>query len=67
MEERLAELEVRLAFQERTIQELNDVVTRQARELERLGREVAGLRHQLAQLAPPLVGRREDEPPPPHY
>jgi len=67
MEERLADLEVRLSFQERTIQELNEVVTRQARELERLERQVAGLRQQLALLAPPLVGRREDEPPPPHY
>ena len=67
MEERIAELEVRLAFQERTLQELNDVLTRQARELERLTREMAGLRQQLALLAPPLVGRREDEPPPPHY
>lgn len=67
MEERLAELEVRVAFQDRTIQELNDVVTRQARELEQLTRAVAALRQQLTLLGPSLVGRPEDEPPPPHY
>lgn len=67
MQDRIAELEVRLAFQERTIQELNDVVTRQQQTVERLTRDVQVLRAQLQTLAPSLVGSREDEPPPPHY
>ncbi|UCH52843.1 MAG: SlyX family protein [Pseudomonadota bacterium] len=67
MQDRIAELEVRLAFQERTIQELNDVVTRQQQTIERLTRDVQVLRAQLQTLAPSLVGSREDEPPPPHY
>ncbi len=67
MEERLAELEVRVAFQDRVIQQLNDVVTRHARDLERLTREIATLRQQLTLLAPSLVERPENEPPPPHY
>jgi SlyX protein len=63
----VAELEVRVAFQDRTIQELNDVVTRQQGEIDRLAREVETLKAQLRTLAPSLVGDRDAEPPPPHY
>jgi SlyX protein len=67
MNERLAELETRIAFQDRTIQELNDVVVRQQRELERLAREFAALTVQVRALAPYPVASRDEETPPPHY
>ncbi len=67
MEDRLAELEVRVAFQDRTIQELNDALTRQQRELVRLAREVETLQQQLRTLAPAWVASRDEETPPPHY
>ena len=67
MQERLAELETRIAFQERTIQELNEVVTRQQDEIDRLAREVERLKVQLLTLAPSLVESRDEETPPPHY
>ena len=47
MQERLTELEVRVAFQERTIQELNDVVTRQQQEIDRLFAELTAQGSQL--------------------
>ncbi len=67
MQERLAELEVRLTFQDKTIQELNEVVTRQQRQLERMTRELETLKAQLQILAPSLVASQSEETPPPHY
>jgi SlyX protein len=67
MEDRLAELETRVAFQEQTIQELNDVVTRQQAEIDSLSRGYETLKLQLLELAPSLVASRDEEPPPPHY
>ncbi len=64
---RVVELETRLAFQDQTVQALNEVVTRQQRDLDRLQREIEALRTRLRGLDPSPVGRREDEPPPPHY
>ena len=40
MEARLIELETRLAFQEKTIEELNEVVTRQQEQIDRLEEEL---------------------------
>lgn len=66
-EERLIELETRLAFQEATLQDLNDVLSAQQRrigELEALCRQLA---ERLARLGPDLFkGGAEDEVPP-HY
>jgi SlyX protein len=67
MQDRLAELEVRVAFQDKTIQDLNDVVTRQQREIDRLIRELETLRSQVRTLAPSLVANQDEETPPPHY
>ena len=67
MESRIVELETRLAFQEHTLQELNDVVTRQQQEIQQLGRELEALRAQIRALAPTLVAERGEETPPPHY
>ncbi|MCR4332355.1 MAG: SlyX family protein [Sulfuricaulis sp.] len=67
MNERLTELEVRVAFQDQTIQDLNEVVTRQQREIDRLARELEAVKSLLAGLAPSMVIAPEDEKPPPHY
>ncbi|MGA9033757.1 MAG: SlyX family protein [Sulfuricaulis sp.] len=67
MNERLTELEVRVAFQDQTIQDLNEVVTRQQREIDRLVRELETVKSLLAGLAPSMVIPQEDEKPPPHY
>jgi SlyX protein len=67
MEERLTELEIRAMHQERTIQELNDMVYRQEQTLARLQLEVLQLRQQLMTAAPSLNRTEEEETPPPHY
>lgn len=67
MNERLTELEVRVAFQDKTIQDLNEVVTRQQREIDRLAKELEAVKSQLSELAPSMVIPSEDEKPPPHY
>ena len=67
MNERLTELEVRVAFQDQTIQDLNEVVTRQQREIDRLVKELEAVKSLLAGLSPSMVIPPEDEKPPPHY
>lgn len=67
MENRLIELETRLAFQDHTLQELNAVVVRQQHELSALTRELETLKDQFKALAPDLVASRAEETPPPHY
>jgi SlyX protein len=67
MNERLTELEVRVAFQEKTIQDLNEVVTRQQRQIDRLTQELEAMKSRLAALAPSMVIPPEEEKPPPHY
>jgi SlyX protein len=67
MNERLTELEVRVAFQEKTIQDLNEVVTRQQRRIDRLAQDLEAVKSRLAALAPALVIPQEEEKPPPHY
>ncbi|GAB6042318.1 SlyX family protein [Endothiovibrio diazotrophicus] len=66
MEDRLIELETRIAFQEGTLQELNEVLIEQRNEIDRLRSEVERLQERVkAFAASPVEGGRE--PPPPHY
>ncbi|OGI51635.1 MAG: SlyX protein [Candidatus Muproteobacteria bacterium RIFCSPHIGHO2_02_FULL_65_16] len=67
MNERLTELEVRVAFQGQTIQDLNEVVTRQQRQIDRLTQELEAIKSRLSALAPSMVIPQEEEKPPPHY
>ena len=64
---RVVELETRIAFQEESLQQLNDALLRQQQLLNRLTNDLAALTERLRGLDPYPVGRREDEPPPPHY
>ena len=62
---RIEALEIRVAHQDATIEELNATITAQWRTIDALSREVASLVDRLHDL-----GRREPgapEPPPPHY
>lgn len=67
IEERLTELESRVAFQDDTIQQLNDVIVRQQHDIEQLTVELQLLKQQLQALAPSLVVDQSQETPPPHY
>lgn len=72
LEQRLVDLETRLAFQEHALTELSDALaaarndeTRNALLLHRVLEELKQLR--LAMSNAPLTGDPASEPPPPHY
>lgn len=58
MEERLIELETRLAFQDKTMEELNEVVTRQQQQLDQLEEQLSRLANRLR----PLLTATDDLP-----
>ena len=72
IEQRLIDLEMRVAFQEQALQELSDALaaardgeSRNALLLHRMVEELRQLRSAMA--ASPLTGDAASEPPPPHY
>jgi len=74
LEKRVVELEARVAFQDDTIGELNDVVVAQRTQLDRLERLCEGLRTRLLQLGTDGGGGLEEggadpyeRDRPPHY
>ena len=64
---RLTELETRLAFQDNTSNELNDVITAHERRIAQLERALTLLKGQLQIIAPSLISPASEETPPPHY
>jgi SlyX protein len=62
---RIDALEMRVAEQERTIEDLNATVLAQWKEIEELNRQVARLGAQVQEIEGHLPS--EPEPPPPHY
>jgi SlyX protein len=58
-------LEIKVAYQDQAIEDLNATITAQWKELERLGRLVARLEDQLREAQ--SAGPQGPEPPPPHY
>ena len=67
MNDRLIDLEERLAFQERSLQEFNDIVARQQRDISALTLALQALQQQVRALTPAVVASSSDESKPPHY
>ena len=67
-EERLVEIETKIAFQEQTIKDLNDVLCEQQQEIERLGSICDALVKRVKELSEftPGMGAPANEKPP-HY
>lgn len=63
---RINELESRLAFQDDTLQALNDALVAQQRLLERVQLQMAALIKRQEEVGSQF-GMAEDEAPPPHY
>jgi len=63
-DDRITALEIRVAHQDQTIAELNEVVTTQWRKIEALERQMGRLREEFQNSQ---NDRGSDEPPPPHY
>jgi SlyX protein len=64
---RMEALEVRAAYQDQTIEDLNATITAQWREIERLKRQVLRLEDQVREAEAGAGGPQQPEPPPPHY
>ena len=67
LEERVTDLESRLAFQDDTIQALNDVLVAQQRMVERLQLQMSALLKRQEEMAGQFATLEEEEAPPPHY
>lgn len=68
MTDRLEELEIRLAYFERTVEELSDVAAAQAREIDRLQARLAAAERRLRDMGEALeraAGAEREKPP--HY
>ncbi|MGY8820730.1 MAG: SlyX family protein [Pseudomonadales bacterium] len=66
LEQRITDLEARLAFQDDTIQTLNDVLVAQQRTVDRLRAQLGMLARRQEDLQSRMEGEG-DEAPPPHY
>ena len=66
VEARVTELETRLAFQDDTIQALNDVLVEQQRVVERLQLQMTALIRRHEEMVGQFSSFEEDAPPP-HY
>lgn len=70
MTSEIEDLQARLAFQEQTLSELNDLVARQSGQIERLEQQLqalAGRYRELRQQLDPGEGPDPMEERPPHY
>lgn len=66
LEQRVNDLESRLAFQDDTIQALNDVLVTQQNVMERLQLQMAALLKRQEEMVGQF-GSFEEDAPPPHY
>ena len=67
MEDRIEHLEIKVSYQDDTIQALNDIVARQDKEIERLKLEMKELKEKFQDIRVSAVKPQEEETPPPHY
>ncbi len=65
--ERLDSLESRLAFQDHTIEQLNQELTQQQRQVEKLRQQLDLLVSRLREMQLSQVASQAEETPPPHY
>ncbi|KAA0678903.1 SlyX family protein [Azospirillum brasilense] len=66
-ENRLTELETRLAHHERMAEEMSAVLFEQGRTIDLMTVQMRRLRDRVAELESGMPRAPQDEPPPPHY
>lgn len=64
---RVEALETRVAHQDRTIEDLNQTITAQWKEIDSLNRRVVRLGDQIQDMRDSADATGVPEPPPPHY
>lgn len=66
MEQRIEQLETRVAFQDETLNRLSDIIADQRKELDQLQQEMAELKARFRELRLSGINPQESEQPP-HY
>jgi len=66
-EQRMDELESRLAFQDDHIQQLNDIITQLQLEVMTVNERLDQSERRIQELAPSMIKPVSEETPPPHY
>ncbi len=66
-EQRLDELETRLSFQDHTVHQLNDALTDQQRQIDRLHAEIDTLRQRIESVSAAMPTQAGEDEVPPHY
>lgn len=67
MEERITELEIRIAHQEATLEALNKALVDQQQQIDRLQEQLRRLTERFQAIVVSQVASPEEESPPPHY
>ena len=67
LENRIIELETKMAFQDDLLDELNDIVAEQSQTVSVLIRELYELRQIVKNVSPSNIASQSEETPPPHY
>lgn len=67
LEHQLEHLEMRIAFQDDTIEQLNQVVTSQQQQIDKLHRQLELLIKRMKEVTITPVASQNEETPPPHY
>ncbi len=67
MQDRIEELETRIAYQEAAIEELTSTSLAQQQRIEELQAQIDFLKSLVKEMAPSAVAPMSEETPPPHY
>ncbi len=67
MEKRFVYLETKLIYQEKIIEDLNEVVTNQQNQIDEFSKRLLALEEHTKIMLPSIIRNRDEESPPPHY
>ena len=67
LEDRIAELEMKIAFQEQLLDELNQALVQQQFDMDKIQLQLRYLAGKLKDMQPATIASQAEETPPPHY
>jgi len=67
LENKIINIETKIAYQEKTIEQLNQIVTAQQQQLSQLQSELKAIKNWIQTQRPSQWASEPEEQPPPHY